>query len=248
MRGKSVGSSVRIGLIGALLGLWLAQAGNGQQAQHPTEACCAAPRHEAATTAGGAAAHLASPGLSPTELFGARAQMILGTGQPAKGDWGLLVADAGTGQVLFEENADKFFVPASNMKLFTTALALSKLGLSAVEAAQVSVLPWSRQRAEEQVEGLPAPSGPGASLRSPPPCRKLCSCRMNARSRSSPLCTQRPARPTPAPPPKPAFLARSRRPCANIPANRECRGFRQWRNCPRRDCARDSGPEWDIRS
>jgi D-alanyl-D-alanine carboxypeptidase/D-alanyl-D-alanine-endopeptidase (penicillin-binding protein 4) len=128
MRGKSVGSSVRIGLIGALLGLWLAQAGNGQQAKHPTEACCAAPRHEAATTAGGAAAHLASPGLSPTELFGARAQMILGTGQPAKGDWGLLVADAGTGQVLFEENADKFFVPASNMKLFTTALALWKLG------------------------------------------------------------------------------------------------------------------------
>jgi D-alanyl-D-alanine carboxypeptidase/D-alanyl-D-alanine-endopeptidase (penicillin-binding protein 4) len=54
--------------------------------------------------------------------------MILGTGQPAKGDWGLLVADAGTGQVLFEENADKFFVPASNMKLFTTALALWKLG------------------------------------------------------------------------------------------------------------------------
>jgi D-alanyl-D-alanine carboxypeptidase/D-alanyl-D-alanine-endopeptidase (penicillin-binding protein 4) len=84
----------------------------------------------------GASAHakhkkkeVAPPKLSPTELFSARADVILGSGQPAKGDWGLLVADAASGQVLFERNADKFFVPASNMKLFTTALALAKLGV-----------------------------------------------------------------------------------------------------------------------
>jgi D-alanyl-D-alanine carboxypeptidase/D-alanyl-D-alanine-endopeptidase (penicillin-binding protein 4) len=64
----------------------------------------------------------------PAELFAARAQLVLGAGQPAKGDWGLLVADAKTGEVLFEQNADRYFVPASNMKLFTTALALAKLG------------------------------------------------------------------------------------------------------------------------
>lgn len=64
----------------------------------------------------------------PSELFAARAQLVLGSGQPSKGDWGLLVADAKTGEVLFEQNADRFFVPASNMKLFTTALALAKLG------------------------------------------------------------------------------------------------------------------------
>src|SRR5215470_15043094 len=55
--------------------------------------------------------------MAPSELFSARAQLVLGAGQPAKGDWGLLVADAKTGQVLFEQNADRYFVPASNMKL-----------------------------------------------------------------------------------------------------------------------------------
>src|SRR5215467_9073738 len=64
----------------------------------------------------------------PSELFAARAQLVLGSGQPSKGDWGLLVADAKTGEVLFEQNADRYFVPASNMKLFTTALALARLG------------------------------------------------------------------------------------------------------------------------
>jgi serine-type D-Ala-D-Ala carboxypeptidase/endopeptidase (penicillin-binding protein 4) len=75
----------------------------------------------------GSAAH-EGHAMAPAELFLARAQLVLGAGQPAKGDWGLLVADAKTGQVLFEQNADRYFVPASNMKLFTTALALAKLG------------------------------------------------------------------------------------------------------------------------
>ena len=66
--------------------------------------------------------------MSPAELFGARAQLVLGSGQPSKGDWGLLIADSKTGEVLYEQNADRYFVPASNLKLFTTALALAKLG------------------------------------------------------------------------------------------------------------------------
>ncbi|HKN75174.1 MAG TPA: D-alanyl-D-alanine carboxypeptidase/D-alanyl-D-alanine-endopeptidase [Candidatus Acidoferrum sp.] len=60
--------------------------------------------------------------------FGARADTLLGAAPSSKGDWGLLIVDAQTGETLFEKNADGYFVPASNMKLFTTALALAKLG------------------------------------------------------------------------------------------------------------------------
>src|SRR5713101_2818386 len=60
--------------------------------------------------------------------FSARADVLLGTAPANKGDWGLLIVDAESGETLFEKNADSYFVPASNMKLFTTALALARLG------------------------------------------------------------------------------------------------------------------------
>jgi serine-type D-Ala-D-Ala carboxypeptidase/endopeptidase (penicillin-binding protein 4) len=54
--------------------------------------------------------------------------VVLAASPASKGEWGLLVIDAQNGETLYELNADKYFVPASNMKLFTTALALAKLG------------------------------------------------------------------------------------------------------------------------
>ena len=41
---------------------------------------------------------------------------------------GLRVVRLSDGRVLYSRNSDRLFVPASNMKLFTTALALAKLG------------------------------------------------------------------------------------------------------------------------
>jgi serine-type D-Ala-D-Ala carboxypeptidase/endopeptidase (penicillin-binding protein 4) len=41
---------------------------------------------------------------------------------------GMRVVRLSDGRVLYARNADRLFVPASNMKLFTTALALAKLG------------------------------------------------------------------------------------------------------------------------
>lgn len=42
--------------------------------------------------------------------------------------WGIQVLDLRTGQVLYARNADHSFVPASNVKLLTTAAALDRLG------------------------------------------------------------------------------------------------------------------------
>ena len=99
-------------------------------AQSPTKeqagrSCCSTQAKSAATAHTPAKRVKADPG---TKRFTERAEALLAAGPVNKGDWGLLIADAETGQTLYELNADKYFIPASNMKLFTTALALAKLG------------------------------------------------------------------------------------------------------------------------
>lgn len=89
--------------------------------QENHQACCAtkpapAARHEAGARSAAAA------------RFGETVDTLLAAAPASKGEWGLLVEDAQTGETLFERNPDSYFVPASNMKLFTTALALAKLG------------------------------------------------------------------------------------------------------------------------
>src|SRR5258708_4005618 len=69
-----------------------------------------------------------SPTAAQAARFTARAEALLGTEPARKGAWGLLIVDEKSGETLYEQNADKYFVPASNLKLFTTALALAKLG------------------------------------------------------------------------------------------------------------------------
>ncbi|MBN1542181.1 D-alanyl-D-alanine carboxypeptidase/D-alanyl-D-alanine-endopeptidase [candidate division KSB1 bacterium] len=53
---------------------------------------------------------------------------LFGQPQFANAHWGVAIRSLETGQVLYQHNADKGFMPASNMKLFTTAAALIKLG------------------------------------------------------------------------------------------------------------------------
>lgn len=42
--------------------------------------------------------------------------------------WGIQIVNLASGKTLYEQNAAHFFVPASNTKLFTTAMALTRLG------------------------------------------------------------------------------------------------------------------------
>jgi D-alanyl-D-alanine carboxypeptidase/D-alanyl-D-alanine-endopeptidase (penicillin-binding protein 4) len=45
-----------------------------------------------------------------------------------RSNWGIRVVSLKTGRVLYQRNADKYFTPASNTKLYSTALALLRLG------------------------------------------------------------------------------------------------------------------------
>jgi serine-type D-Ala-D-Ala carboxypeptidase/endopeptidase (penicillin-binding protein 4) len=60
--------------------------------------------------------------------FRKRVDAILAAPGPDKSLWGVLVTDAATGQTLYALHPDKLFTPASDAKLFTTALALATLG------------------------------------------------------------------------------------------------------------------------
>ena len=53
---------------------------------------------------------------------------ILRTSPARRGFWGIEVVRLSDGRCLYARNADHLFLPASNMKLFTAAAALTKLG------------------------------------------------------------------------------------------------------------------------
>ena len=58
-----------------------------------------------------------------------RVEKLLGTSATTRAAfWGIQIVDVTSGKTLYELNPERFFVPASNTKLFTTALALTRLG------------------------------------------------------------------------------------------------------------------------
>src|SRR5881296_1423833 len=57
-----------------------------------------------------------------------RISTILSTPDLTRGFWGMEVVSLSTGKVLYSQNGDKLFIPASNTKLFTTAAALALIG------------------------------------------------------------------------------------------------------------------------
>jgi serine-type D-Ala-D-Ala carboxypeptidase/endopeptidase (penicillin-binding protein 4) len=86
-------------------------------AQTPTRRAARAP-----------AAASASSGQTGVAAFRAKVEKILGAADANRAYWGMLVEDADSGEVLYSLNADRYFLPASNAKLFTAALTLATLG------------------------------------------------------------------------------------------------------------------------
>lgn len=71
---------------------------------------------------------LVSAALS-AQTIGTRIDKLLSASPVAQqAFWGIRVIDLKTGATVYSKNQNQFFVPASNTKLFSTALALSRLG------------------------------------------------------------------------------------------------------------------------
>ncbi len=119
--GPSGGYNWKAAVAMAAFCVMTAPLGHAQSSQRPEKSCCAS-KHEDKRK-------VRLPKLpAAKERFAARVEALVDTAPASKGDWGLLIIDAQSGETLYQKNADNYFVPASNMKLFTTALALAKLG------------------------------------------------------------------------------------------------------------------------
>lgn len=69
-----------------------------------------------------------SLGAADPPTLGSEIESLLSSEDARNAFWGIFVQDAATGQVLYELNADKALLPASNQKLITTSAALQELG------------------------------------------------------------------------------------------------------------------------
>jgi serine-type D-Ala-D-Ala carboxypeptidase/endopeptidase (penicillin-binding protein 4) len=63
----------------------------------------------------------------PSKALDRRIDRVLRQSAAQRGFWGIEVIDLATGKVLYSRNSEHLFLPASNMKLFTTAAAIEKL-------------------------------------------------------------------------------------------------------------------------
>ncbi|MGB3495424.1 MAG: D-alanyl-D-alanine carboxypeptidase [Elainellaceae cyanobacterium] len=83
-------------------------------------------------------ANAPSPTASPNScqtVVGKMIEPILTAPSYQAGQWGLYVQSLSSGQVLYQRNGNDFFVPASNIKLYTTAAAVTWLAQAQAQAS-----------------------------------------------------------------------------------------------------------------
>ncbi|MBS0381848.1 MAG: D-alanyl-D-alanine carboxypeptidase, partial [Proteobacteria bacterium] len=107
--------------LGALLAALLLAGCASAPAPKPVVAAPVTPSPPAPVT-------MPAPVVAPPSSLAADIDAYIAQPQFARADWGIAVRSLDTGKVLYQHNADRLFVPASNAKLFTTALALARLG------------------------------------------------------------------------------------------------------------------------
>ncbi len=77
----------------------------------------------------GCAAHAAGPPpVTPLRRLTTSFDSIFAAPAFARAQWGVLVRSLDSGDVLYSRNAEKLFMPASNQKILTSAVALTRLG------------------------------------------------------------------------------------------------------------------------
>ncbi len=82
-----------------------------------------------AQTTSSAASSANPPAASPTTApLAQRLDAIFDAPKWESARWGVMVQDVETSEVLYQRDAEKSFMPASNMKLYTTAASLASLG------------------------------------------------------------------------------------------------------------------------
>ncbi|HTK95353.1 MAG TPA: D-alanyl-D-alanine carboxypeptidase, partial [Terriglobales bacterium] len=69
-----------------------------------------------------------APAFAKSNPTAKKIEQILAAPDVARGFWGVEIVSLQTGKVVYEQNADKLFVPASNTKLFTTAATFALIG------------------------------------------------------------------------------------------------------------------------
>ncbi|MER3546407.1 MAG: D-alanyl-D-alanine carboxypeptidase/D-alanyl-D-alanine-endopeptidase [Rhodanobacteraceae bacterium] len=94
--------------------------------------CAGAPAPKPAVSAARGAPPTAAVARSPAQpLLTDNIDMFLAQPRFAHASWGIDVVSLDSGKTLYARNADTLFLPASNVKLYTAALALQTLGTDA---------------------------------------------------------------------------------------------------------------------
>lgn len=71
---------------------------------------------------------VSAPVVQTDQQLSKRLEELLKRPEFATARWGISVLSIATGKIIYEHNGDRLFTPASNMKLYTTAVALDLLG------------------------------------------------------------------------------------------------------------------------